>query len=198
MTSKTAITKITSLLKQPSFTSKEAHKFGVTPSQIRYYIEQGKIVRLGHGLYRGTNAPTLNDYRFEDLIFKVCASKNGVVCLTSALAIYDLTEEIPRQHWIAITNSTRFRTDSSVRVVRMRNMELGKSEIMIEKIKVPIFDKERTIVDAFRYLSLETAVKSLRMAVERKGKEKINIQKIKDYARILRVKIEPYLLAVTV
>ena len=31
---------------------------------------------------------------------------NGVACLISALDIYDMTNEIPRAHWIAIPHAT--------------------------------------------------------------------------------------------
>jgi hypothetical protein len=36
-----------------------------------------------------------------------------------------------------------------VKVVRMRNHTLGKATINIDGAIVPIFDKERTILDAF-------------------------------------------------
>ncbi len=121
-----------------------------------------------------------------------------MVCLTSALAIYDLTKAIPRQHWIAVDHSTRHRANTSVRVVRMRNIKLGRTEIDLGGFKLPIFDRERTIVDAFRTLDRETAIKALKFALgAKKREERIDLKKLWKYAKELRVQIEPYVLAVT-
>ena len=85
----------------------------------------------------------------------------------------------------------------TTKVVRMRNLTLGKTTTKIGNVTLPIFDRERTLVDAFRYLGRETALKALKAALAKKGAEKIDIEKIRKYAKILRVKIEPYLIAMT-
>ena len=85
----------------------------------------------------------------------------------------------------------------TTKVVRMRNLTLGKTTIKIGNVTLAIFDRERTLVDAFRYLGRETALKALKSALLKKGVEKIDIEKIRTYAKILRVKIEPYLIAIT-
>ncbi len=194
---KTALEKLTPLLKAPSFTSQDARKFGVSSALLSYYVNSGELVRLGHGIYRGINAITIEDFRWEDLVDAVARVKNGVVCLVSALALYQLTDEIPRQHWIAISNTTRHRGDASVKIVRMRNISLGRTTLKLDNINLPIFDRERTLVDAFKYLGTETALKALRLAITKKGKEKIHFEKLRRYAKSQRVKIEPYLLAVS-
>lgn len=48
-----------------------------------------------------------------------------------------------------------------------------------------------------KYLSTETAIKALRLAITKQGKEKIHLEKLRKYAKSQRVKIEPYLLAVS-
>ena len=141
--------------------------------------------------------PSMEDFRWEDLTLTMRKIKNGVICLTTALAIYGLTDEIPRKHWIAIDNTTRHRADSSTKIVRMRNIELGKTTIKINSMRLSIFDRERTIVDAFRFLSIETAIKALRKGLSLAGNEKLRIEKLRKYAKILRVKIDPYLLGVS-
>ncbi len=197
MRPKTALNQLGSLLKAPSFTSREAAHLGVSASVLAHYTNRGDLERVGRGVYRVVDAPAFEDFRWEDLISAVQSVKDGVICLTSALAIYGLTEEIPRQHWIAIRNSTRHRAADSTKVVRMRNLEMGKTKIKMSGITLSIFDRERTIVDAFRFLSHETAIKALKMAVIKKGKEKIDFERMRKYAKALRVKIEPSLLAVT-
>jgi hypothetical protein len=58
--------------------------------------------------------------------------------------------------------------------------------------KVAIFDKERTVIDAFRYLDKKVAIKALR----RLAAQGINRKRLTQYAKRLRVNITPYLLAV--
>lgn len=198
MKSKAVIQKIKPLIKASSFTSEEARKLGVPASSLAYYVKIGMLERVTRGVYKGINAPGIESFRWEDLIAAVKQTKNGVVCLVSALVLYELTDEIPRQHWIAIPNSTRHRTSQSVRVVRMRNIELGKTKIKMDKVTFPIFNRERTIIDAFRYLSKEIAIKVLKNALSKSGKEKINLIKLKTYAKILRINISNYLMAITI
>lgn len=197
MKPKTAIQKIRPLITSPSFTSEEAKKLGVSAASLAYYVKTRELERLARGVYKGINAPSIDNFQWEDLITAVKQTKSGVVCLVSALALYELTDEIPRQHWIAIPNSTRHRAPRSVRVVRMRNMSLGKTHIKIDNIIIPIFDRERTIIDAFKYLSKEIAIKALKRALTKSKKDKINLETLRSYANALRVNISTYIMAIT-
>lgn len=197
MKPKNALEKLKLLLKAPSFTSGEARLYGVSSATLAYYVKQNELSRIGHGVYRGAHPEITDDFRWEDLVGAMQRVKNGVICLTSALILYDLTEEMPSQHWIAIRHSTLHRPGPLTKIVRMRNIELGRTTINIGNITMPIFDLERTIVDSFRYLGRETALKALKTALMKRGAEKINIEKIRKYAKQLRVKIEPYLIAMT-
>ncbi|MFA6118634.1 MAG: hypothetical protein WCT85_01680 [Parachlamydiales bacterium] len=62
-------------------------------------------------------------------------------------------------------------------------------------IYLKIFDRERTIIDSFRYLSEEIAIKALKAYLN--SKEKPNFKKPLKYAKILRVNIKTYILAYT-
>lgn len=197
MKPKNALEMLKPLLSAPCFTSKEARLRGVSASTLAYYVKQNELTRIGHGIYRGSKAPVVADFRWEDLIEAMQRVKEGIICLTSALSLYQLTEEMPSQHWIAIRNNTIHRAMPSTKVVRMRNLTLGKTTIKIGNVTLPIFDRERTIVDAFRYLGRETALKALKIALTKKNSEKINIEKIRQYAKKLRIKIEPFLIAMT-
>lgn len=176
------------------FTSREAKKLGIPYSLLNYYIKRGDIKRIGRGLYKGAHAPKMHSI-WEDLIERVSSVPNGAICLISALAFYGLTEVLPHQHWIAIKHSTSAKKNRSVKLIRMRNFELGKTTVTIEGIPIAIFDMERTIVDAFRLLSIETAIKALRMALSGKGPKKLDILKLEAYARQLRCDITPYLVS---
>lgn len=184
---------IDELLLRPYFTAKESRELGVHPALLGYYLRTGKLNRLSRGVYRSSQyeGPAEN-FQWEDLIEAVYSVPGGVVCLISALAVYDITDEIPRKHWIAIRHRTSFKKRKTMRVMRFRNLELGKSEIEIGGVRIPIFDMERTIVDAFRLLSIETAIKALKRALAKNGC-KLDLRKLQSYAKQLRINITPYI-----
>ena len=183
------------LLRKPFFTSGQARAIGVSSSVLCYYVNAGKLKRIRRGVYQSTEHQNPASFRWEDLIQAVYSIPDGVACLVSALAIYDLTEEIPRQHWIGIRHGTSAKGNAQVKVIRFRDFELGKTEIELERVRIPIFDRERTIVDAFRLLSRETAIKALKMAMVKRGKNRLDLAKLEAYAKHLRFDITPYLLS---
>jgi hypothetical protein len=67
---------------------------------------------------------------------------------------------------------------------------------MMGKFKVSIFDRERCIVDAFRYFSKEIALKALQKHLKNKG-HKPQLRKVAEYAKLLRVDLTPYILSYT-
>lgn len=189
---------IQSLLLRPSFTVDEVKKLGVSPAQLGYYIKKGLVKRLGRGIYQNAEyQPPSENFRWEDLIEAVLSAPGGVICLISALAIYDITEEIPREHWIAVSHATSIHREGKIRILRFRNMELGKTEIDLSGVKIHIFDRERTIIDSFRLLSRETAIKALKMALSQKGTARLHLKKLQAYAKKLRFNIAPYLITAT-
>lgn len=187
---------LTPLLTQPSFTSKEAKLLGVSAAVLAHYVKAGKIKRIRRGVYQATDYQNSKAFRWADLIEAVRSINGGIICLISALAVYDLTEEIPRQHWIGIRHGTSVRSNRLIKIVRFRDIDLGKTEIELEGIFVPIFDKERTLIDAFRLLSRETAIKALKTALSQGGKNRIDLKKLEAYAKKLHVDIVPYLMSI--
>lgn len=194
----TTLSIIHQLLTHPSFTARDAKKLGISSALLGYYIRKGLIKRLGRGIYQGADyqySPEI--FRWEDLIESVNSVPGGVVCLISALAIHDITEEIPREHWIAVPHSTSIFRGAKVRIVRFRNMELGKTNVELGGIQIPIFDRERSIIDSFRLLSRETAIKALKMALSQKGAARLDLRKLQEYAKKLRFNIAPFLITAT-
>lgn len=189
--------KLKPLLKKSLFKASEARELGISPSLINYYIQKGMIERIDRGIYRSADQDLDIDFKYEDLVLISKSIPEGVICLISALTIYELTDEIARAHWIAVPNQTRAPRRSGTRIVRMRNMELGKTKTTIGSVTVQIFDIERTILDSFRYLGVEIGVKALKAALTKSGKDKLDLKKLQKYAKELRVKIAPYIMAVT-
>ncbi len=185
------------LVKKSIITTAEAEKKGISRSLLHYYVKTAKYERVAKGVYVNKSTTPEIDFEFEDLVYEVLSIKNGIITGISALAIYEITEEIPRNFWIAIPNNTSASPRTNVRYIRTRNHKLGKTIIKIGKVSVPIYDIERTLVDAFKYSSIETAIKALKYAFSGDSKNKPDIKKILGYAKKLRVNIEPYLITVT-
>ena len=185
------------LLKKALFSAKEARKAGVYPSLINYYIKKGYVERMGRGIYKSSFSELDVDFQWEDLVATAKSVPNGVVCLLSALALYELTDEIPRQHWIAVPHGTTVPKRSHTKFIRLRDIKLGKTKLKIGKEEIQIFNRERTIVDSFRRLSAEVSIKALKEGLKESGSNKISIKKLQQYAKKQHINITPYILAIT-
>jgi predicted transcriptional regulator of viral defense system len=182
----------------PLFKAAEAQALGCGSALLGYYLKKGLIERLDRGVYRGKNTTLDVEIQYEDLVLAAKSVPSGIICLVSALALYEYTEEIPRAYWIAVNHEEWAPRRKGVKIVRMRNTTCGLSKLKIGSETVSIFDREKTIIDAFRYLGKETAIKALKTALSPGQKEKIDINKLRRYAKALRVAIDPYLLAVNI
>jgi predicted transcriptional regulator of viral defense system len=185
------------LLKEPIFKASEARSRGIPSRMLAHFCQKGIIERISRGVYRVLDASSGVDLDLEDLILTVSSIPRGVICLISALCYYNLTDQIMREYWIAIPNADKSPKRPHTRIVRMRNMTLGIDTVKIGKYKVKIFDRERTLVDSFRYLSSEIAIKAIQLYLKQSSRHKIDLPKLSKYAKALRVKIQPYILALT-
>jgi predicted transcriptional regulator of viral defense system len=187
---------LTPLLKKPLFTTKDAQSQNIPRHALAYYVKAGVLERLYPGAYRSVDYDQQVDFPWEHVAWAAVSIPEGVICLISALCIYDLTDQIMREAWIAIPNRIYAPKRPGTRIIRMRNVALGKAEIMLGEYQVKIFDRERTVVDAFRYLSHEIAIKALQRYLRSKD-YKPDLKKLQEYAKILRVKLTSYILAYT-
>ena len=185
------------LLKKPVFLASEARAMGIHPSRLSYYVKTNLVERIAHGVYRGVESTIEADFKWEDLIIVAQSVPNGVVCLVTALSIYNLTDEVPRKHWLAIPHATTAPERDNTRFIRMRDIVTGKVNYKLGKEVVCIFNQERTIVDAFRYLSKEIAIKALKEAIKPGRKIKFDMKKFQRYAKQFHLNLTPYILAIT-
>lgn len=188
--------KLEILLKQPFFTFTEAEDKGIPRWAIIYQAKKGLLEKLCPGVYRSSTYEPKVDFEWENLAFTAASIPEGVICLISALCYYDLTDQIMREAWIAVPNEKRSPKRPNAHIVRMRNTDLGKETITMGEYRVHIFDRERAIVDAFRYLSKEIALKALRQYFTLTD-IKPDLKKLIEYASILRININPYILSYT-
>ena len=195
-TKKRAVIPIAKLLKKTLVTSKDFRENGHSPGLLRYYEKKGVIKRKGRGLYSNVQNPPHIEFKWEDLVYAVLSIPNGVITGISALDIYELTDEIPRVHWIAVPHSTSLGFRPIVRIIHTRKHDIGLSSIKLGDVAVPIYEIERVLIDAFKLTDKETAIKALKEAFK-SSEKRININKLVDYSKKLRTNIIPYLEVVT-
>lgn len=183
--------------KMPVFTAAEARAAGIPSRMLSHFCKTGVIERVSRGIYRGSKAKLEIDFRWEDLALVAMSIPNGVICLVSALCYYGFTDQIMRQFWIAVPHASKSPRRPKTRIIRMRNIELGATEIQIGAYRLKIFDKERTVIDSFRYLSKEVALKALQDYLRQTDSARPNLNKLMKYAKTLRVNIHPFIMALT-
>lgn len=180
----------------PFFTAADAEKQNVPRHALAYLVKKGTLERIYPGAYRFAQYEPEVEFQWENLALVAASIPDGVICLISALCYYDLTDQIMREVWIAIPHESYPPKRPNTRIVRMRNIKLGRIEIALGEYNVHIFDRERCIVDAFRYLSKEIAIKAIQRYFQN-TKYKPDPKKLGAYAKTLRVNITPYILSYT-
>lgn len=163
---------------------------------LAYLEKKGDLERVYPGAYRFLHYEPEVEFQWENLGLMASSIPESVICLISALVFYGLSDQVMREIWLAMPHKFHPPKRPNTRIVRMRNIDLGKTSIALGEYHVQIFDRERCIIDAFRYLSKEIAIKALQRYFQSKD-AKADPQKLGVYAKKLRVNIIPYILAYT-
>ncbi len=172
---------------------------GVHRNTLYAMRDAGVIEQLSRGLFRLADAPPLAN---PDLVTVARRVPRGVVCLISALALHDLTTQIPHEVWLAVPrDSEPPRVDyPPVRVFRYADNAFaeGIETKKMDDTPLRVYGREKTLADCFKYrnkIGLDTAVEALKRY---KQQGRINADALMRYAHICRVAnvMRPYLEAV--
>jgi hypothetical protein len=136
----------------PTFTTGEARRSGVHTRQLSAWRESGAVMPLSRGVFRRADAPTATH---PELLAVGHRSPIAVVCLVSAAALHELSDELPRAVQIAVPRSSRPPTIGypPVEVFRfdVATFELGLSDVdAAEDEPVRAYCPARTVVDLMR------------------------------------------------
>lgn len=174
---------IISFIKTHGFiTLDEARSIGISPTMMGKYVSQGILLKPERGIYT-KSIEWLTDPLKKYL--PVCTLINdSVICGISALSYYNLTDEEERKTWIALPHKTRTHS-RQYKVIRLsgEQYKLGMTTIKIWGRKIRIYNREKTIVDAFKYLPEEVALKALKSYL--KSKECM-LDKLLKYSKRLK------------
>lgn len=182
-----------------SLRTKEALARGIHPRILYALLDAGDLEQMSRGLYRLASLPPLED---PDLATVASRVPNGVICLISALAIHQLTTQIPHVVHLALPRTARYpaleHPPLQVHLFSKAAFEAGIETKDYGGIPVRIYCAEKTLADCFKYrnkIGMDVVLEALRNYRTRRG---ANLQKVLEFARICRVEkvIRPYLEAI--
>src|SRR5680860_992439 len=172
----------------PVFRSKDAVAAGVSWRDLYALRDQGEILELSRGLYQLADAAGTGHLDFVAVCGRV---SHGMICLDSALAYWDLSDEIPSQVHLAVPEGTHRPIidypPTRVHVFQASTFDLGRVARRGEQgEQFWVSDRERTVVDAFRLrhrLGEDLAHTALRRYLQGRAQP----GRLSEYARALRV-----------
>lgn len=146
------------------FTVRDLNNYEISAYQLKQLLNEGKIERLGRGVYRSIGSDIAEEEWFK--LGTLWIGQPSAICLLSALAYYHLTDEIPKQTWVMVPHAKLSR-HKSLRLIRVRTprWDLGVEK----KDGFWITSVTRTIVDVFvhpQIIGSPIAIESLRRAVD--------------------------------
>ena len=161
---------------------------GIPAVDIVNLCNTGYLERIRHGYYQLADWDTSSE---EQLIAALIPK--AIICVESALFHYGYSDFAPRKWSIAVPRSmSRTKLDIDALMlqtyyVQSEIYELGKTTTNFNGVMLPVYDRERTICDCFKYrsrLDNEIFNKALNAYVNDSKKD---LRNLSGYAKKLRV-----------
>ncbi len=168
----------------PAFTLEDARAAGLSKDQVYSLLGQGKIERVGRGVYV---RPEVIAPPFTMLAAATTIREDATLCLTSALVHHDLSDAIPFASDIALPRGIRH--PAGLAHVSWHSFDPATFHIGRECVAagggatVAVYSGERTIVDCFRLMHQEgsdVAHEALRRWLRQRGNTPAGLLKIAD------------------
>ena len=173
---------------------------GITAATISRMVHAGDVIRLARGLYQLPDAPLDANHSLAEAAKRV---PKGVVCLVSALAYHELTDQLPRAVWMAIGTKGWMPKEgrSAMRIVRFTDGLLADDVItvQIENVPVKVFGVAKTVADCFRHrrtVGQTVALEGLQEALRQRKATPAEIARHAERGGVATV-VRPYLEALT-
>ncbi len=151
---------------------------------------------MARGLYRLKELPPLGS---PDLVAVALKVPKGVICLLSALAIHELTTQVPHEVHLALKRGSEPPRLGfpPLRLFWFSGAAFseGVEVHSIDGVPVHAYSPEKTIADCFKYrnkLGLDVAVEALRLYRQRKPVRPDELVRLARVCRVERV-MRPYL-----
>jgi predicted transcriptional regulator of viral defense system len=161
---------------------------GIRAVDVVSLCNAGYLDRVRHGYYQIAEQ---NEAMEEQMLAALIPQ--GIVCVESALFYYGYSDFTPRK-WSVAVPRTISRTKLDVDTLPLQTYfvqqdlyELGKTTGDFHGVTLPVYDRERTICDCFKYRSrLDTELFSKALNAYVNDPQK-NLSNLSIYAKKLRV-----------
>lgn len=148
---------------------------------INQMVNSGKLFRVDKGIFSETeHVPELAVVSFK--------YPQTIITMDTAFYLYGLTDEIPELYTLATKREAAPIADSRVKQVFMPKelLDIGKTTIDYKGYSLPIFDRERMLVELIRFKSkLSFNYYKEILNNYRRLLPQLNPEKIRDYAEAM-------------
>ena len=165
-----------------------ALKAGVHPRTLYALRDNGTLEQLSRGVYRLAGQEPVSN---PDLVTVATRIPGAVICLVSALAIHEITTQVPHAVSIALEKGTESpRIDHpplSVHRFSKETFAAGIEQHEIDGVTVCVYNAEKTLADCFKFrnkIGMDVVVEALKLYRERR---KLKVEELLKYAHICRV-----------
>ncbi len=174
----------------------EAIAHGITRYMLYMLRDKGIIEQVSRGVYRLMELPPIAT---PDLVTVSLRFPHAVICLVSALSYHNITTQIPHAVSMAVPRDSRIPSLDypPIQAHRFSNetYKAGIENHVIDSTSVKIYNPEKTLADCFKFrnkIGMDIVIEALKLY---KSRQKINLEKILEYANLCRVKknMMPYL-----
>lgn len=125
---------------------------GLSNYDVANMCSKGLIIRIRHGFYQLAAADSISEeYMLATLL------PESIICMESALFHYEYSDIMPRE-WTVAVSRTIPRTKLRIAALPLKAyyiqdkwLELGKAVGHFSGVNLPVYDRERTICDCFKY-----------------------------------------------
>lgn len=176
--------------------ARDVNSAGVPRAILSGLAQDGRLVKISRGLYA---LPQRAGSEHDSLGEVAATSRNGVLCLISALRFHELTTQQSSEIWLAIPHKAHApRIDyPPLRIVRMSGgaMTQGIDSVNVGGTTVRVFCIAKTVADCFKFrnkIGTEVALEALRDAWRER---RVNMDELWRYAEVCRVTnvMRPYI-----
>lgn len=135
-----------------TFTTAQARRAGVQFRDLYAARDAGELLELSRGVFRKADAPLPT---FPDLLAVAYRAPGAVVCLLSAAAVHDLTDENPWAVQIAVPRGT-WRPRIVYPPVEVFGWDPARIEVGVQLVEaapgepIRVYSPTRTVVDLMR------------------------------------------------
>jgi predicted transcriptional regulator of viral defense system len=185
---------------QPLARARDLKAAGIDAPTIARAVRAGAVIRAGRGLYQLPGSELDLESTLAEASKRV---PKGVICMISALAHHQLTDQMPRKVWMAIgPRDWEPAVDyPPLRIVRLRSpyLEYGIERHLISGVAVPVYSIPKSLADAFRsrrFVDRSVAVECLRNAIEQRKATPAELAQAAEDSGAWK-QMRPYLEAVT-